>query len=665
MNFLSLLAVAGLLAVPSPCRAEWTSPHPLEQEEKAPVALLPFPSHVEWKQGRCSGSLPGHTDIYPDQKDKYGEEGYELDIRPDGVRLGAATPAGVFYATCTLKQLRARDGSYPCCFIRDRPAFPLRGFLYDCGRNFKSIDSLKELLDGMARVKMNIFQWHLTDHPAWRIECKKYPVLNDPAKRRPGRDVEATYSYDDIRELFQYARDRQITIIPELDMPGHSEFFPRCFGFTMHSPQGMEVLEELLEEFCREIPQEICPYLHIGADEVRIPNAAEFVKRMSAKVRSLGRTPLQWGGQHDLPVLGDNIAQIWADENTTSHAFPAAAQKSPYVDSSSGYINALDPSLLIRRLFFRQLCGIPSSDGKGLGGIVCLWPDVRVADKSRIPFQSPQWPAIFAAAERYWKGLPEDGSAFCRELPPGETESRRAFESFERRMEKLSGSLPFPYWRDSFITWTVTGPVPSGRDETARVRQALLTGQKRPDLPSRKVDGGNLYLKSRAGQEGIFSSAKPGHTAWTSASFYSPRGGTMYAMVGFDAPGRATHRGSGMPHPGEWSQCGTRIWMNGREIKDTRTFKLAGQRRYENHTWSPPASELPFENEEFWWLREPVAFTLKPGWNTLLIEQPYTGDFQSWGVSFLPVKKEGNRWVADESFSPPSLPKKSGKQTKN
>ena len=121
-------------------------------------------------------------------------------------------------------------------------------------------------------------------------------------------------------------------------------------------------------------------------------------------------------------------------------------------------------------------------------------------------------------------------------------------------------------------------------------------------------------------------------------------------MVGFDAPARSTRRCSGVPAAGEWSQCGTRIWVNGKEMKNPQTYKLAGQRRYEKHTWNSPANEIPFDNEEFWWARPPVPFQVKAGENRILIEQPYTGEFQSWGVSFIPVKKAGDRWIADPGY---------------
>ena len=415
----------------------------------------------------------------------------------------------------------------------------------------------------------------------------------------------------------------------------------------MHDPRGIKILEELLEEFCREIPVEMSPYLHIGADEIHIPNGKQFADRMAAKVKSLGRQPIQWAGNNDLPVSGDSYAQLWNDENSVGLPDPAR-QKNPYFDSTAGYVNSFDPGILVRRNFFRQPCGTARGNNHSLGVIQCLWPDTRVENKKNIPVQSPQWPAMFAMAERSWKGIPEDGSRFAGSLPEKNTEAYQAFSLFEKRMEALAGSRPFPYWRDSFVEWTVFGPVPQDRQE--EVRNNLLAGKSPAGLSSIQTRGGNLYFRTRAGAEGLFSKTKPGNTVWAETTFHSPVEGTMHAMVGFDAPARSTRRCSGVPAAGEWSQCGTRIWVNGKEMKNPQTYKLAGQRRYEKHTWNSPANEMPFDNEEFWWARPPVPFQVKAGENKILIEQPYTGEFQSWGVSFIPVKKAGDRWIADPSY---------------
>ncbi|UQT44341.1 hypothetical protein M5E88_17585 [Akkermansia muciniphila] len=189
------------------------------------------------------------------------------------------------------------------------------------------------------------------------------------------------------------------------------------------------------------------------------------------------------------------------------------------------------------------------------------------------------------------------------------------------------------------MEWTVFGPVPQDRQE--EVRNNLLAGKSPAGLSSIQTRGGNLYFRTRAGAEGLFSKTKPGNTVWAETTFHSPVEGTMHAMVGFDAPARSTRRCSGVPAAGEWSQCGTRIWVNGKEMKNPQTYKLAGQRRYEKHTWNSPANEIPFDNEEFWWARPPVPFQVKAGENKILIEQPYTGEFPVVGSQLHSGEKSG------------------------
>ena len=161
--------------------------------------------------------------------------------------------------------------------IHDKPTFAYRGSMLDVCRHIFTVEQVKTFIDMLSLHKINYFHWHLTDYPAWRIECKIFPQLNDAQYQRPGRDCGKFYTYDEIRELIGYAKERGITIIPEIDMPGHSAYFNNTFGFTMDSKEGMKVLEKCIEEFCSEIPASMCPYLHIGSDEVYIADPKGFM----------------------------------------------------------------------------------------------------------------------------------------------------------------------------------------------------------------------------------------------------------------------------------------------------------------------------------------------------------------------------------------------------
>ena len=670
-----LLMMATLLAG-AWASAEWVSPHPTEMEQQAPAALLPFPAKVQWGEGRTElpaargwelagdavkdpmvrtawnalvrtaagkGSGTLRCTLTLDNSLWSGDairsaEGYCLSIGSAGIDIRAAAPAGLFYGLQTLRQL-AVGGTLPHCRIEDAPAFALRGFMHDCGRNFQSIDSLKRQLDLAAQLKLNTFHWHLTDHPGWRVECRAYPELNDPKHRT--RDLQGTYSYKDIRELIDYARKRHIRIIPELDMPGHSAYFKRAFGFDMASEQGQEILEKLLEEFCAEIPAEDCPIVHLGADEVRIPNAKAFVKRMSDKLISLGRRPMQWGGPHDLPVGEDSIAQRWAEGAASAErSLRPESIHCRTVDSSMGYSNLFEPSLLVRRYFFMRPCGVERGDELRLGLIACIWPDTRVDDKSKIERHNGVWPVLCAAAERSWCGAPPDGDALALTLPRYDTAAGRAYSLFEQRLDKLRCTLfrgtDFPFHPEYGVEWTLTQPVPTEQAESMRQQVLAGTWDKRSGLTRR---GACLYLRTRPATAniGVFRETKPGVTVWAQTTIRSPKEGMQPFLIGFDAPARSSRRWSGVAPRGEWSSCGTRIWVNGQELKNPQTYRLAGQGRCVRDTWFALANENPLDDEEVWWAHEPTLLPLRRGANTIVVEQPYIGDFQSWEINLVPL----------------------------
>ena len=163
--------------------------------------------------------------IYPQNKDEYYLKSEKGDVIIEGNEV---------WARQTLAQLKDEKGRIPDVEIHDWSAYPFRGFMHDTGRNFQTIEMLKETIDLMSLYKINYFHWHLTDNPAWRIECKAYPQLNDPQYQRPGRDCGKFYTYDEIRELIAYAKERGITVMPEIDMPGHSAYFRSAFGFSTH-----------------------------------------------------------------------------------------------------------------------------------------------------------------------------------------------------------------------------------------------------------------------------------------------------------------------------------------------------------------------------------------------------------------------------------------------
>ena len=227
-----------------------------------------------------------------------GNEAYRIEIVKKGVRLSANTETGIFYGLQTLLQLlnNGDNKTLPALMINDSPRFPYRGLHLDVSRHFFDKEFVKKQLNAMAYFKMNRLHWHLTDGAGWRLEIKKYPRLTSFAAWRPfdklndwwvegrtfceqddPRAVGGYYTQDDIREVVAYAAERHITIIPEIEMPGHSEevlaTYPElsCSGkpyvnadFCIGTEKTFEFLENVLFEVIDLFPSE---YIHIGGDE--------------------------------------------------------------------------------------------------------------------------------------------------------------------------------------------------------------------------------------------------------------------------------------------------------------------------------------------------------------------------------------------------------------
>ena len=242
-----------------------------------------------------------------------GPEGYELTVTPDSVVVRAPAQAGLFYGVQTLLQLlppavfssnvvTKADWQIPCVHIQDWPRFPWRGFMLDVSRHFFDKAKVETFLDAMALHKLNTFHWHLTDDHGWRIEIKKYPKLTSVGAWRAGvgfdfdpKDTTAYgpdgryggfYTQDDIRAVVKYAAARHITIVPEIEMPGHSQAaltaYPEysCTGgpFTPALTAGVfygiyDPAKEETYQFLGDILTEVSqlfpgPFIHVGGDEV-------------------------------------------------------------------------------------------------------------------------------------------------------------------------------------------------------------------------------------------------------------------------------------------------------------------------------------------------------------------------------------------------------------
>jgi len=302
------------------------------------LPLLPWPSHVETKQGTFkldnsttivakgreakenadflrqttgltlkSGGKAIENSIVlrivkPDET--LGKEGYRLSVDKSEVDIEAATSAGLFYGVQTLRQLlppttyakTPNPGSgyqIPAVTIADHPRFSWRGMMLDVSRHFYTKEEIKKMLDTMAEHKLNVFHWHLTDEPGWRIEIKRYPNLtklgslqNYDTFSKPidGQNHGGFYTQNEIREVVSYAKKLHITVVPEIEMPGHSvaaiAAYPDLGVWSKErksSPWAVEssnlnaeestikFYENVLDEVMKLFPSS---WIHVGGDEV-------------------------------------------------------------------------------------------------------------------------------------------------------------------------------------------------------------------------------------------------------------------------------------------------------------------------------------------------------------------------------------------------------------
>ena len=310
--------------------------------------IIPRPSSIRFTTGSFSLSRPDCADRFrvSVMPGRDIAESYTLRVTPDSVLITASDSAGLFYARQTLEFLTdSASGEIPCVEIDDRPGFSWRGFMQDVSRHFFSIEYLKRQIDAMARLKLNVLHLHLTDAAGWRVEIDRYPRLTSFAAWREGalwKDwwfgerkylPEGTpgayggyYTKEELRELVQYAAERCITIVPEIEMPSHSEevltAYPElsCTGepyrhsdFCIGKEETFEFLENVLTEIMEVFPSQ---YIHIGGDEASKKAWAEcplcqarmkeegladvdelqsyMIRRIGRFLEAHGRTPVGW-----------------------------------------------------------------------------------------------------------------------------------------------------------------------------------------------------------------------------------------------------------------------------------------------------------------------------------------------------------------------------------
>ncbi len=651
----------------------------------APVKLIPYPEKVSW--GKDNVGIKTWCPVFPKDFPKsivdefyelsnlyrleidrtsnfpvrfaYDEslqkEAYKLKVTDKRMEIVAHAEPGFFYALQTLRQLigeRSDEAGkqIPACMIEDRPAHAVRGFMIDVGRNFQSLSSLKELIEVMARYKYNTFHWHLTDYPAWRIESKVYPQLTAAENHRSTRDPGMYYTYEQIRELIRYAREKQINVIPEMDMPGHSASFTKAMGFKMESTQGMLALEKVLNEFFNEIPRDMAPAIHIGSDEIHINNPDEFIRRMVKIVESSGRKAIVWSPGLDAPE--SVVRQTWGG------AVPVEGANFKEIDSRKSYMNAGEPMSYIPSLFFRPLG--KGSDNDILGGIVCLWPDVNLRHEDDAFSQNPVYSGLLTYAWTCWTAdVVSAPDKYMLVLPPVNTEAFQYFKAFESYLlyhkQRYFQDRPFPYLKQTDKYWKIAGPFESNDAEQALKLEEDEFSRffERTQIEPESATGNTLVLKQRWLKNGYFPKAKAGQVVYAFTNLHSDKEREVAVWINFETPLRANRIYSGIPQNGSWDNCGGKLWVNGIELEGPE-WENPGWTSSKQSGWGTPGEqEIPWADEELYWLRTPVKVKLEKGWNRIVVKIPYATDFQNWMFTFVPLEMEGLRFSPDKLDNSP------------
>jgi hexosaminidase len=274
------------------------------------------------------------------------EEAYRLVVTPRKISIEASGAAGLYYGVQTLLQMIpdqcAKDCTIPAVTIEDWPRFRWRGLLIDVARHFYEVAALERVIDSMAQYKLNVLHLHLTDDTGWRIEIPAYPQLVEVGARgdidAPGQGPPRYYRAEDIRELVAYAAQRHVTIVPEIELPGHGgaaarsypEFYNGSGTINPGKPESLEFVRAIFTEVARQFPAR---YLHFGGDEVdgagwnAMPEVASlklrlglstirqveahFDAQVAAIITSLGRAPMAWDETVSAGAAASITVQWW------------------------------------------------------------------------------------------------------------------------------------------------------------------------------------------------------------------------------------------------------------------------------------------------------------------------------------------------------------------
>jgi len=500
---------------------------PKAQEEPRVISIIPEPEHIQLAEGSFTAgpSLMIHLDEdtpemqrvagflteklstaagikagFTEETDRPGtvyfmnaglpEECYELRVEPKRIVIDYGTPSGAFYAIQSLLQLFPQEifetkpvkgvkWSVPCVSIEDRPRFPYRGMHLDCCLHFFEMDFLKKYIDIMALHKVNRFHWHLTEDQGWRLEIKKYPLLTEKGQWRKetvvgslysgiydGKPYGGYYTQEEVKELVKYAAERYVTIVPEIEMPGHALAAIACYpelscGLEDHyetatkwgifkqvycpKEETFKFLEDVLEEVFELFPSE---YIHIGGDECpktswkQCPHCQAlikkehlkdefelqswFIRRMEKFINSRGRQIIGWDEILQGGLAPNACVMSWLGEeggikaaqqhhNVVMAPYPKYYLDYWQADPDSEPLAMGGPTTLKTMYTYNPVPEVltPEEQKYIMGVEGCVWTEY-MPTPARVEYMA--WPRMCAIAEAGWSRTEKDWEGFTERL---------------------------------------------------------------------------------------------------------------------------------------------------------------------------------------------------------------------------------------------------------
>ena len=514
------------------------------------------------------------------QKEGLADEGYELRVSKEGIEVFASTETGAFYGLTTLRWMMSTEVSgevaLPHGLIQDAPRFPHRGLLLDCCRHFMEPEYVKRMIDLLALHKMNVLHWHLTEDQGWRIEIDAYPRLTEIGAWRTEADGSTHggfYTKDQIRDIVAYAATRQITVIPEIELPGHSNAalaaYPwlGCTGEQMEVPHDWGVfkdiycagsdstfafLETVLDEVLELFPSE---YIHIGGDEApkvrwevcpkcqrRIDEEglhdehelqSWFIGRIGRYLEAKGRKIIGWDEILEGGLPAGATVQSWRGMEGGQAAI-AAGNDAIMSPTSHCYFDYPVESTDLEEVYgFEPVPTDLQGAGRILGGECNMWTErapqhlvdskvfPRLVAMSEVLWSQPEqrgWSDFRLRMERHYSRLDAWGVEYGWETVPismqwNAARTKTALEvQFEPAMSGIEGVATYvPSRKDA----------PEASHSLGELFSVVGEGEIRVELMRKGISMGTPWTFPVAGHVGAFQSIELDHEV---NSYYPGRG---------------------------------------------------------------------------------------------------------------------------------------------